>query len=464
MFTRMLTGTALLIGCASICPAQDSESVNSDRGPTTKGAAAILTKATEFNRSGKWQAAAVLTEQLLASGELSSADRREALVSAAYARCQLRDHKRARQLISEFQGLAADLPVGHWQRAEVAKLLGRLDGRIPSSDSTPKMTESGKASNDGFWKTATPSDLGLDTDAVAEHEQLCQRTGADSCLVVCKGRIVSEWYSQRYEPPIYAMSSTKSITSLLVGMLIDAGRIASLDDPVRKFVPQWTGPRKDRVTIRHLLSHTAGFARQDGTNSVGQASDKNKHVIALPLAHEPGERFIYSNEGVQLLSSILDKAAGQPVEGFARRNLFEPLGMTQSRLHIDWAGHAWTYADMATTPRDLARIGLLMLNEGRWNGKQIVSAKYIREARRPSQPYDKTCGLLWWIFEPPESPLRGFAALGYLDTNLFIFPAHELIVVRTQAPRNEFTGRPESAGYRKEALRLFARMLQRTSR
>src|SRR5206468_453471 len=118
------------------------------------------------------------------------------------------------------------------------------------------------------------------------------------------------------------------------------------------------------------------------------------HVIALPLSWEPGTRFEYSNEGVQLLSPLLDRAAGEPIQNYARRRLFEPLGMLDTRLNVDVKGHAWTYADMKTTSRDFARIGLLMLRRGSWKGARIVPEEWIDLSTTPATPLSRDCGLL----------------------------------------------------------------------
>lgn len=311
-----------------------------------------------------------------------------------------------------------------------------------------------------MWQTAEPAMLGLNEGAVEDHQRLCEQTGADSCLVVYKDKIVTEWYSSKFREPVYAMSSTKSITSLVVGKLVDEGKI-SLDDPVHKYIPEWNSGSKRNVTLRHLLNHTSGLSRKTGAASVGNVSDKNAHVINLPLDKEPGVTFSYSNEAVQLLSPILDKAAGEPVQDYARKHLFEPLGMTKTRFKVDAMNHAWTYADMLTTPRDLARIGVLMTHGGKWQGKRIISEDYIRQATSASQPLSNSCGLLWWLFDQRDS-LKGYAALGYLETDLFVFPEDRLIVVRTQSPKAGFSGKPEgSEGYRKRALVLFKKMVNK---
>jgi CubicO group peptidase (beta-lactamase class C family) len=292
----------------------------------------------------------------------------------------------------------------------------------------------------------------MNVDVLKEHRALCQDTGADACLVVFKGHIVQEWYSPHYRRPIYAMSTTKSITGLLVGLLVDDGRIRSLDEPVCTYIVRWCGGLRRQVTLRHLLTMTAGLPRMRDS-SVGFVRDKDAFVLALSPTAQPGTRWDYTNEGAQLLSPILDRAAGEPIQEYARKRLFEPLGMRETRLHLDEQYHAWTYADMETTPRDLARIGLLMLNRGGWQGRRILSEAWIDASTRPSQQFNPAYGFLWWLHDDPP----GFAGHGHLDTSLHVFPGLGLIVVRMQS--KPLAGVAEGT-YEAKALPLYRTMVR----
>jgi CubicO group peptidase (beta-lactamase class C family) len=193
---------------------------------------------------------------------------------------------------------------------------------------------------------------------------------------------------------------------------------------------------------------TSGLPRLT-TKSVGYVGDKNPYVIAQPVEHEPGTVWEYSNEGVQLLSPILDKAAGEPIQDYARKRLFEPLGMRNTRLHLDQKGHAWTYADMETTARDFARIGVLMLNKGMWGKQRILNEAWVEQSTRVSQAFNPRYGMLWWLFDNP----KGYGAQGHLDTNLYVFPERDLIIVRMQARPG-----PQQSSYEWDALPLFKQL------
>src|SRR5215469_234972 len=140
--------------------------------------------------------------------------------------------------------------------------------------------------HDGFWKTADPATLGLDVEALDRHREHAEKSGAHAVLVVYKDQIVSEWYSPRYREKMPTMSSVKSWTGLLVGMLIADGKIGSVDDPVSKYLPEWAEGEKAQVTLRHLLTMSSGLKRRLGKEpgedqSVGFVADKNAFDRAL---------------------------------------------------------------------------------------------------------------------------------------------------------------------------------------
>jgi CubicO group peptidase (beta-lactamase class C family) len=256
--------------------------------------------------------------------------------------------------------------------------------------------------------------------------------------VIRHDKIVQEWYSPRYADPMMAMSSTKSVTGLLVTMLIADGRIHGLDDRACLYVQAWCTGMRGAVTIRQLMSMTSGLAMRAADSSVGFVSDKDRFVIGLTPANPPGTTWAYSNEGAQLLSPILDAAAGEPIQAYAARRLFGPTGMASTALHIDQAGHAWTYADMYTTARDFARIGVLALHHGDWLGTQVFPADAI-DTLTTAQALNSRYGLLWWL--DPEA--HAYATHGHLDTDIHVVPALDLVVVRMQS--KPFPGASEGA-------------------
>lgn len=406
-----------------------------------------LERMMELNRAGEWEKAAELAGQFLEGGaDKSQPERCQARVWLAFSQTMLGQKASALSTLANFDKECGSLPADNWLHGFAARVRKEL-ALPPPAPNPMRRTPPARARPDEFWQTANPATLGVDAGVLEQHRALCERTGADACLVVYKGKIVQELYSSRYREPFLAMSTTKSVTGILVGMLLDEGKIKSVDEPVCNYIPEWCEGRRAKVTIRHLLSMTSGLPEMT-TTGVGSTADKNPYVMKMSPAAEPGTAWVYSNEGVQLLSPLLDKAAGEPIQDYARRRLFLPLGMRRTRLHLDARGHAWTYGDMLTTPRELAHIGLLMLNKGVWQGRRIVSESWVEQSTRKSQTLMPRYGLLWWLYDNPG----GFAALGHLNTNMYVFPERELIVVRMQA--KPVNGLP----YEQPALRLFRRM------
>jgi CubicO group peptidase (beta-lactamase class C family) len=297
---------------------------------------------------------------------------------------------------------------------------------------------------DGFWRFDDPDNLGLSPKGVDAYLELCRRTGADAVLIARGHTIAGEFYSHRYTGEQYAMSSTKSVTGLLVGIAQDAGYL-TVTDRVGEYLPEWNGGPRERVTIEHLLTQSSGLLQRSGDEvPVGAVSEKNEFVRGLEPKVEPGTRFSYSNEGVQLLSPVLESAVGTPVDRFAEERLFRPIGMASSALHYSGADRdVWTYADMRTTPRDFARLGVLVMQGGTWQGERVVSSSYLDAAFSPS-PLQENYGYLWWRL---VGELPGVATLGYLSTDMYVMTEHDLIVVRMQAPRTQYTGEAEDAPY-----------------
>lgn len=405
----------------------------------------------ELNRAGRWAQAAEAARSILANPATSTTERCEARTHVVSALARLGRADEAKAEAATFERECASLPANHWTRRQMARtgIAGiRVDTLVAAPVRRPTVV---RPAPDDDWRTASPAALGMDTTALAAHRDLCERSGADACVVVHKGALVQEWYGPYYTEPMMAMSSTKSVTGLLAGMLVGDGKL-SADDPVARYIPRWRAGAEAGVTVRHLLTMTSGLPDFPAdAREVGSVTDKETFVFGLPLATRPGEAWAYSNDGAFLLSPLLDRAAGEPVEDYAVRRLFAPLGMRRTRLHVYPEEQAWTHADMETTPRDLARVGQLMLDGGRWGGKQVVPEAWVRASVQPSQRVNPQYGLLWWLDVP-----GGFASRGYLDTSMYVFPAQELVVVRMQARRV-----PGAADYERTALGLFARMTQR---
>jgi CubicO group peptidase (beta-lactamase class C family) len=276
-------------------------------------------------------------------------------------------------------------------------------GSSATSTSTTRAGDAPRASLTpaGDWQKVAPASVGLDgskLDAIAHTAEI----GKSNCLAVVKdGKLAGEWYFHGTGPDTAqeVYSATKSYTSTLVGMAIDDGK-AKLSDPASRWIPEWKGTASAGVTLRDLLSNDSGRSwslAQDYVQLV-RAPDATAFGVGLTQQHPPGTVWAYNNSAIQTLERVVAGTLGPDVPADAQQRIFGPLGMTHSRLTTDRSGHALMYMGLRSTCRDMARFGSLFLNQGRWNGRQIVSAKWVREATgAPSTPLNAAYGFLWWL-------------------------------------------------------------------
>ncbi|MBI5534226.1 MAG: serine hydrolase [Deltaproteobacteria bacterium] len=249
--------------------------------------------------------------------------------------------------------------------------------------------------------------MGLDRARLDELVHEAEGNGSDSLVILKDGRVVVERYFGTVAAPIETMSVTKSVVSLAIGMLIDEGKIASVDAPVSTWFPEWKEGKRGKVTLRHLLTHTSGLEHKKGAAVLSSKPDRVKFARASKILDEPGRAFSYSNEATQLLSAIIKSAAGRPVDAYLRDKLFTPLGIKGWSWAHDKAENTLTYYGLALTARDLARLGMLMLAEGTWEGKSLLPAAYVHQATSAGIDTAQHYGLLWWLRHDGTERLLG---------------------------------------------------------
>ena len=153
------------------------------------------------------------------------------------------------------------------------------------------------------------------------------------------------------------------------------------------------------------------------------------------MAFEPGSRFEYTNGVSHLLSAIVTDATGMSSLEYARRELFQPLGITDVDWPTDVLGHNWGYANLRLTPHDMAKIGLLFLHEGQWENSQIVSTDWVGEATRRHQTGTMVdgYGYQWWVDDSGY-----YMALGYMGQFIFVVPGRDIVAVTTGSSEETF--------------------------
>ncbi len=395
------------------------------------------------NQVGQHASAASAAESILHQGIGSNEQRCDLWLHLAFARHRL-GRVDASQAFDQFGTAAKQLRQDHhliWETQLVRQSLG-----LPP---LPGFTNNAKTfsppSSDDYWHVVEPSSVGLGTKTLATLRRLAEQSGTDGLLVTRSGKIAFEYYSPLYREPMRTMSSCKSITGLLAGMLIARGKLG-LDDPVGKYLPGWRDGMRGKVTVRHLLTMTAGLPRR---SDVAHQPDEswNDYAMRQRITRDPGSAWEYSNEGVQLLSPILEQAAGMPLSEFAEQELFARIGADNTHMRR-LKGATNTFADTETTLREFARFGELVRNRGVWpGGGEVIPESWLDAMTTPCREASNY-GYLWWI----EPDGRGYSMRGYLTTNVWVFPSLDIVVARVQQRAYLHASRPFDAERMFEAL------------
>ena len=241
-------------------------------------------------------------------------------------------------------------------------------------------------------------------------------------------------------------SVTKSVASLALGIAIDRGLIRSVNEPIFSFFPELSdlrSPEKERIQLVHALTMTMGLkwveaipSNEDDNDEVRMhmASDPCRYVLGLPATTPPGQEYFYNTGALTLVSAIVRKATGRTLDEFARETLFQPLGITG----VEWVrvkGDSDAGGGLRLRPRDMAKIGQLVLAGGRWNDSQIVSKAWIETSTAPKieATGGQFYGYLWFLGRslPNGREVHWAGALGRGGQSIRIVPELDLVVVVT---------------------------------
>lgn len=315
------------------------------------------------------------------------------------------------------------------------------------------------------WTTASVESAGLSQTRLEAMEKAI-RAGEfkkiTSILIARNGRLVYEAYFD--EPGAEGLrdtrSATKTLTGMLVGIAIEKGLLRGVDTPVLPFFKdqgpfQYPDPRKDRITIEDFLTMSSALECNDW-NDFSRGNEERMYPIedwvkftldlpvrGLPWKPKPGLRernFSYCTAGVFLLGQVVARSAKQPVEEFAARNLFAPLGIQKAEWMFSPLGLAMTGGGLRLRSRDLLKLGQLYLNGGVWNGTQVASGPWVKTSIRPHARIDEQTeyGYLWWLkqFKSGEKQFPAYYMTGNGGNKVVVFPGIELVAVLTSTNYN----------------------------
>jgi CubicO group peptidase (beta-lactamase class C family) len=242
-------------------------------------------------------------------------------------------------------------------------------------------------------------------------------------------------------------SVSKCVASLAVGIALDRGLIRGVNEPIFSFFPELSDlrtPEKERLQLVHALTMSMGLKWVEATPATGDfnnnetrmhmAWDPCRYVLGLAVTAPAGQEFFYNTGALTLVSAIIRKATGSTLDEFARANVFEPLGITK----VEWVrvrGDTDAGGGLRLRPRDMAKIGQLVLSGGRWNERQIVSKAWIEAstAFKLKATDGLSYGYLWWLGRTKinEREVDWIGALGRGGQSIRIVPELDLVVVVT---------------------------------
>ena len=276
------------------------------------------------------------------------------------------------------------------------------------------------------WKFSTPEQQGMDSNLIDDMFEYASSNGdIKSILIIRNGYIVAERYLNGYEmnDRMDIWSVTKSFTSALVGIAVDKGLI-DINDYIIDFFPDLTitnpSSEKSNMTIRNFLTMTTGLQQ------TADHFDTNiSNVLGMPMLYPPGDQVLYHNGAPHTLQHILQRTTGQSAYDFAIKNLFQPLSMNNYYCPRDTFGIPQGGFGLEMRARDMAKLGLLYLNNGTLQGRRILSSNWVQSSISPNMDLASAddYGYFWWLGDDY------FHAYGNRDQVIAVSPNNNLVVV-----------------------------------
>jgi CubicO group peptidase (beta-lactamase class C family) len=293
----------------------------------------------------------------------------------------------------------------------------------------------------------------LDEERLAELVNLIEAGGfgnMHSLIIIHNDSLILEEYFMGWTRHMRhsCFSATKSLTSALIGIVIDQGKLNGVDEKLLSFFPEYDDvanldARKESITLKNVLTMSAGFtwdewstpygSSENDSDKMRQSSDWIKYVLDLPISDNPGTKFVYNTGCTLLLSGIIANKTGQSAEEFAKENLLNALGITNWEWLTGPNEITNTGWGLFLHPVNMAMFGYLYLKNGLLNGEQVVSEDWVNESTSNHiDPY----GYQWWMMPNalvevyPEAE-SAYYAVGYGGQYIFVLPNLNMVVVFT---------------------------------
>ena len=306
---------------------------------------------------------------------------------------------------------------------------------------------------EGDWKVSTPAEQGLDPILVAKlYYNAAKLETIFGLLVVKNSHLIAERYFNKgsVEQKARVQSVTKSITSAMAGIALDQGFLSSVDQNMIDFFPEVadkiTDPRKKQITIRHMLQMRTGYPWEESHPDLWKGLLSGHYPLLIeefPLVSDPGTRFHYSNLTSNWLGIIIDRVCGMNLKAYAEKHLFSHLDLKAGEWGQDAEGHNNGCGDLHLTARDTAKFGLLYLNDGVYDGNQILPADWVHHSlqtysvneafvKRVGDFSDIGYGYHWWSANVGRHHVN--FAWGHGGQLIVLLDAFDLSIVVTAQP------------------------------
>lgn len=327
----------------------------------------------------------------------------------------------------------------------------------------------GLAALAGLLAASAPASVRPDLDAALASWDRDEHPDLRGVVVVHDGRRVAErYYNGASATELHDIRSAgKSITALLVGIAIDRGAITSVEDPVSRYWREASGSAIGAVPLRDVLSMRSGLAAFDedpaspgNEDRMDASGNPMAFVRQVPSADAPGTRYRYNSATAYTAGVVVAKATGEKMSSFARARLFRPLGITRWEWQSDASGMTKGQGNLSLTTRELASIGEMVRNNGRVQGRQIVSANWIAAMLAPrvsigaDDPYADQYGYFWYrkVQQVGGKAVPVSFASGNGGNKIYVIPACHLVVAITSSAYGHGYGQRRSEAVLKGVL------------
>jgi CubicO group peptidase (beta-lactamase class C family) len=299
------------------------------------------------------------------------------------------------------------------------------------------------------WEVSTPEQQGMDSSALA---RLIEAVGAykqDSLTIVRHGKIVVDAYYAPYVAGIShdLRSVTKSIVSTLTAIELQQGILDSTDHPIIELFPDkhilHVDDEKKAMTVQTLLDMTSGlewtekaYTPDETIMRMYRSPDRTQFVLSQPMSSAPGSKFYYNSGNPYVLSALITRKTGQSAFDFAKKELFEPLGIKSAKWgHVDGQGVTDGEAGLSLSPHDMARIGYLYLHNGMWDGRQIIAPSWVERVRQGSvaASFGFHYANLWWSLPEKDA----YMARGRHSQLILVLPRLDIVAAMTGFLRDD---------------------------